>query len=168
MSYRFFKETQRFRQWWLWLIMGVVFIAMMMGTIDMVEEYRDTGSMTSLVIFFVTMLIVIGLFLIIYLLTLKTKIDNEKIEFTFRPFINKPKIFKWSDIEKAYVRKYKSIREYGGWGIRYRWHSRAYNVSGNYGLQLHLKSGKKILIGTQKPEELSKFLEELIHRKRED
>ncbi len=141
---------------------------MMAGMIDMVEEYTKTGSITSLVVFFITMLIVIGLILMVFFLTLKTKIDKEKIEITFRPLINKPKIYKWSDIERAYVRKYKPIWEYGGWGIRYRWNSRAYNVSGNYGLQLHLKSGKKVLIGTQKPGELSKFLEEYIYKSPEE
>ena len=38
----------------------------------------------------------------------------------------------------------------------------AYNVSGNKGLQIVLKSCKKILIGTQKPEEIEKFANQLM------
>jgi hypothetical protein len=34
----------------------------------------------------------------------------------------------------------------------------AYNVSGNRGLQLELTNGKKILLGTQRPEEIAQAL----------
>ena len=40
-----------------------------------------------------------------------------------------------------------------GWG-------KAYNVSGNRGLQLELSSGKKILIGSQRADELARILQE--------
>jgi len=39
---------------------------------------------------------------------------------------------------------------------------KAYNVSGNIGLQLFLKSDEKILIGTNKPMELETFLKKYI------
>jgi len=51
------------------------------------------------------------------------------------------------------AREYKPIREYGGWGIRYVIGGIAYNVYGNKGVQLILKNKKKVLVGTQKPEE---------------
>jgi hypothetical protein len=57
------------------------------------------------------------------------------------------------------VRKYSPIKEYGGWGFRYGFkNGKAYNISGNMGLQLILKNGDRILIGTQKPEELETYL----------
>lgn len=51
------------------------------------------------------------------------------------------------------IRKYNAIRDYGGWGVKrkLRW-GRAYNVSGNIGLQIYLNNGKKVLFGTQKPQ----------------
>ncbi len=104
----------------------------------------------------------IGINGLFYVLRLRTKINQDGISFTFKPFINKPKVFKWENIKEAYVRKYKPIWEYGGWGIRYGLKGRAYNMSGNKGLQLILNSGKKILIGTQKPEELENFLKKHI------
>ncbi len=67
---------------------------------------------------------------------------------------------KWEDISKAYIREYKPVAEYGGWGVRGFFSSsgRAYNVSGNVGLQVELKNGKKILIGTQKQETIEELL----------
>ena len=48
--------------------------------------------------------------------------------------------------------------DYGGWGIRLG----AYNISGNKGLKIHYTNKNSfkdsILIGTQKPEELSKII----------
>ena len=51
--------------------------------------------------------------------------------------------------------------DYGGWGIKYGLKGLAYNISGNFGIQLELKSGSKILIGTQKPDEVKKLLDEI-------
>ena len=52
------------------------------------------------------------------------------------------------------TRQYKPIREYGGWGIRYGRGGKAYNVSGNKAVQLVLKNGKRLLIGSQRPDKL--------------
>jgi hypothetical protein len=50
---------------------------------------------------------------------------------------------------------YSPLRDYGGWGIRRGAKGKAYNVSGNHGVRLELSDGKRILIGSQRPEELS-------------
>lgn len=58
-------------------------------------------------------------------------------------------------IGKAAVREYSPIREYGGWGVRVsKWNGRAYNAYGNKGVQLELKTGALVLIGSQRPQEL--------------
>jgi hypothetical protein len=62
---------------------------------------------------------------------------------------------------KCYVRKYKPLAEFGGWGLRFGVSGKAYNISGNKGLQLELTNNKKLLIGTQKPEELSEALNKI-------
>jgi len=58
------------------------------------------------------------------------------------------------------VRKYSPIGEYGGWGYRVagKRSGVAYNISGNMGIQIELKNGKKILLGTRKPEEAKEAL----------
>ena len=66
-------------------------------------------------------------------------------------------------MSKCYVREYSPIAEYGGWGLRGGFFGKgsALNVSGNKGLQLELKNNKKILIGTNKPKELSETLSKI-------
>jgi hypothetical protein len=69
---------------------------------------------------------------------------------------------KWSEIKSIQLRKYKPIREYGGWGIRFSFtEGKAYTIKGDEGIQLVLNSGKKFLIGTQKTKELRNYLEEI-------
>ncbi|APY09596.1 hypothetical protein BWZ20_04820 [Winogradskyella sp. J14-2] len=84
--------------------------------------------------------------------------------YKFFPFQFKSKLIEWQEINKAYVRNYDAITEFGGWGLKggALWNKskgRAINVSGDIGIQLQLKNGKKLLIGTQKKEEAMRVLE---------
>ena len=53
------------------------------------------------------------------------------------------------------ARRYRPILEYGGWGYRWGRGGRAYNIRGNRGVQLVLQDGQRILLGSQRPEELA-------------
>jgi hypothetical protein len=164
MPYQTFEESQRFSQIWLWIIIiGVSIIMVVQVPLSLIQESGDKPmSGTNMIILVVSLLFVVGLNLLFLVAKLKTKINNDGIYITFFPFFTKPKNFPWNEIKEAYVRKYKPIWEYGGWGIRIRWNNRAYNTSGNMGLQLIMKDGKKVLIGTHKPEALDEFLKKYI------
>ena len=77
----------------------------------------------------------------------------------FFPVHIRYKRFGAEDLSGCYAREYKPIREYGGWGIRCSLKKgRAYNVSGNKGVQLVLKNGKQLLIGSQRADELEEAI----------
>lgn len=60
------------------------------------------------------------------------------------------------NVVRAYARTYDPLGEYGGWGIRGgKGNNRAFNMQGNLGVQLVLRSGQKLLIGSDRPEELA-------------
>lgn len=143
-----FTEKQRFTQWWLWLIMILV-VAF--------AFYYEESTLERVVA------LIIPLFL--FILNLETEISQEGISVRFFPFHLKKKFFAWDEIAKAEVREYSPLLEYGGWGIRRGRSGRAYNVKGKMGLQLVLKNGKKVLIGTQKAEELKQILAERENKK---
>ncbi len=95
--------------------------------------------------------IFIGLIVFLNAAVLKVKITTEGIYYTFPPFFFKEKNISAAEIQFAEVRKYNPIMEYGGWGVRIGIRKgKAYNVKGEIGIQIYLKSDKKILIGTQK------------------
>jgi hypothetical protein len=89
------------------------------------------------------------------LLKLQTEVRTDGIYVRFFPFHVHFKRFAAEDLSEYYARQYKPIREYGGWGIRYSLRNgKAYNVRGNKGVQLVFSTGKKLLIGSQNPEQL--------------
>jgi len=122
---------------------------------------ENDDALMTLVVVTGSMLLVYGL---IFSLKLKTRIDETGVHFKFVPFHFKSRVIHWSDIEKGYVRNYDAISEFGGWGMKggQLWRKSngvAYNVKGDIGLQLELKNGKKILIGTQKQDEMKRVLQ---------
>jgi hypothetical protein len=99
---------------------------------------------------------VLTLLLTAFLMSLRldTEIRSDGIYVKFFPFYLNFKKYFWYEISKCYIREYKPIREYGGWGLRGFIKNRALNVSGNMGLQLVFENNKKLLIGTNKPDEM--------------
>lgn len=126
---RVFEETQKFNQWWMYLILALVAI------------------------------IVLGAVLLMICSRLDTRIDEQGIHVQFFPFMRQERNIAWENIKTIQVRKYSPIGEFGGWGYRGSKKNRAYNVVGNQGLQLELNDGTRLLIGTQKAEELQNLLE---------
>lgn len=155
-----FVEKQRFSQWWIWLLLGS--FTFVLGYIFAQEvkngaNFNDLITTGNLIIWLLFLLLTFALF---YFSQLKTTITKEGIIISFFPFLRK-KMYGWEDIEKAYTRTYSPIWEYGGWGIRYGFkNGMAYNISGKEGLQLVLKNGKKILIGSKKVVAINRILEE--------
>lgn len=89
---------------------------------------------------------------------LQTEIKEDGIYVRFFPLHLKFRFYSWNDIDKVYIRTYKPLKEYGGWGIKGTRANKAFNVSGKEGLQLELKDGKKLLIGTKRTSELNELL----------
>lgn len=159
-----FTEDQRFRQWWLWLILlsgDAVFLFWVCKQLIFKVQVGDHPmSDTSLLLSAVGIILVS---ILLFYTRLNTQIKKDGIYLKFFPFHWSYKYYSWDMVDKCYVRTYSPLGEYGGWGIRYGMFGQgmAYNMSGNKGLQLELNNGKKILIGTNKPVELEEVLSKL-------
>jgi hypothetical protein len=154
-----FDESQGFNQWWIWAIilgaMGVSLYASM-ETIQMGESLFNWTNFSVIIPVF----IIPALF---YFLKLKTKVEENGIYVRFIPFHLKEIFISWDQLDECYIRTYSPLGEYGGWGIKYGLGGagKVYNVSGNQGLQLVFKDGSRLLIGTQKPEELQEVIKKI-------
>lgn len=151
-----FYEKQSFRQWWIWLI---IIFSLGFTIYNFVDNNESFSSGEMIASFAVTAII----FILFFIIKLETKIDELGIRVRLFPFHLQFKYFPWKTIQKAYIREYSPIGEYGGWGLRLGLFGKgkAYNVSGNMGLQLVFNDSKKLLIGTQKSVEMKKFLPEI-------
>jgi hypothetical protein len=103
----------------------------------------------------VLMLAIAGLF---WNLRLETEVRADGLYVRFFPFHLRCRKFTPQELSEHYARQYRPLLEYGGWGIKYGRKGKAYNVSGNRGVQLVFKDGKQLLIGSQRAEELAEAI----------
>ena len=156
-----FAETQKFKQWWIWMILIGINGTILFGIYQQLFLDQQFGNNPLSDVGLIVTGIFISLLTIVFLLfKLETQIKEDGIYVRFFPIHISFRFYTWESISKLEVREYKPIRDYGGWGIRGFRKNRALNVSGNIGLQLEFKDGKKLLIGTTKSDELS----DVIHR----
>jgi hypothetical protein len=155
-----FTEEQRFGQVWLWMVligMDVSYFTMFFVQFFGPVPPRPSGP-ADLFGMALGALLCLGITALFVSLKLITRVTNQGISVQFKPLHRKPVIFPFSDIREHSVRTYRPIMEFGGWGIKRGSGGLAYNVSGNKGLQLTFQDGRKILIGTQKPEQLGTIM----------
>lgn len=151
-----FREVQRFHQLWIrltvWICAVGSFLPLVLGLIDgrlLREGETDEWVIAGLIALF-------GVFLVRLFswLHLVIEVHRDHVLVRFAPLRRKTILL--DDITRFEPRTYRPILEYGGWGIRWSpRHGKAYNVSGNRGVQLELHNGKHILLGSQRAEELA-------------
>lgn len=159
-----FSERQKFKQWWLWLIMIGINALFLFGVFMQLISGQQFGDKP---ISNVGLLIAAGITIALTLLFLNFRLDtiikNDGIYVRFFPFHVRFKHYSWDILSKSFVRQYSALTEYGGWGLRFGLFGKgtAYNVSGDKGLQLEFADKKKLLIGTNKPNELTETLKKI-------
>lgn len=156
-----FKEEQKFKQPWLWMIIipaaasGIFFFGyafdkqLVNGKPVGDNPMSDTGL---IIVGGFVILLMIGITALFLYMKLITEVDKDGIHFRYPPLINKKKSIFKAEIDSYQIREYNPIKEYGGWGVKQsskKW-GKAYNVSGKTGMQLILKNGTKVLFGTQR------------------
>ncbi len=160
-----FHEEQQFRQPWVWLLLLAItlwlagmFAHGLYTQLYLGQAWGDRPmSNTALVLSAAfSFLITAGLALLFYKLKLVTVVGPDGIYVRFFPLTSRKISF--ADITSCKARTYRPIREYGGWGIRYSRKGKAYNVSGNSGVQLEFRQGRPLLIGSQRTEELAEVI----------
>lgn len=146
-----YSEEQAFDHVWLWALMGIELLVIMIPLIL-------TGQAIWTIA--VAMGVMVMTMALLGSLRLRTRIDQHGVHFQMRVFHWKEQTIPWADIDQIYVRQYSPVAEYGGWGMKGVGKNRAYNVRGNYGIQIVKKDGRRILIGTQRPDEAALHLSE--------
>ena len=142
-----FEEEQYVAPWVGWLTIGIL-----MGVAGAIYvDYRSAGLDASTLFWVSLVLVFVGWLLTAIKMT--TSVDDEGIRIKTMHFIDRKILF--SDIETAAARTYKPLIEYGGWGYRIGPNGKAYNMRGNRGVQLHLKNGGRVMIGSQRADEFS-------------
>ncbi|WP_049947417.1 hypothetical protein [Candidatus Halobonum tyrrellensis] len=132
-----FREVQRFRQRWLWaVVVGGGLVSAVAG-----------GP--------VGVLVAAALVAFVWSLRLVTEVRDDGLYVRFAPFHRSFRRVPWSAVESVESTRYRPLREYGGWGIRWRPRAVAFNVSGSRGVFVERPDDRDLLIGSQRPDELA-------------
>jgi hypothetical protein len=159
-----FVEEQRFRQWWLWLIMaGPVGVAWYGFWRQLVRgEPFGNNPAPDWAMWLVWLGAGILLPWILYSVALRAEVrpNTVVIRFITPLFPLFRKTIELDRILSVEAVAYRPLREYGGWGIRRGAKGWAYSVSGNRGVRLKMKEGAGVLIGSRQHEQLARAIEQ--------
>jgi hypothetical protein len=163
-----FFEVQRFRQIWFWILN--VFLAGLSwcSFLQQIVYKKPFGTHPApdSVVWIIWAVFGIGFPVFFLSFGMTTEIREDGIQIRFFPFHRR--FIDCQDIQSFEVKEYHPLRDYGGWGVRWSpMKGMAYNVCGNRGVQLELKNGKRVLIGSQEPERLANMLGGILQPARE-
>lgn len=138
-----FRESQRFRQRWLWALLGgTLLFTLALGP----ASFLGAG-------------VVLAVAALLYAARLTTEVREDGVYVKFFPFHPSFRRFGWEEIWRYEATTYSPLGEFGGWGIRWRPGAIAYNVGGDEGVRFARTSGRNVLVGSRRPEEMVRALD---------
>jgi len=155
-----FSEEQRFRQTWILILIALVAGIAWYSFIRQIVFGEPFGTNPAPDIVVLVIFAVFGIIFPVWfaVMRLETQVTQDALRFRMYPLHLSWREHPLETIADADAVVYRPIREYGGWGIRFGTKGMAYNVSGNEGVQVTLRSGKSFLLGSRRAAELGQVL----------
>ncbi len=154
-----FREVQRLRQAWLvGLTLLPAFLAwyVFIAQVVLGQEVGNNPA-PDWAVWLILLLAGIGLPLLVFSARLEVAVTDEGIAVRYSPFLRR--LIRFASVSSAEAVTYRPLLDYGGWGIRWSYcNGWAYNASGNHGVRLTLADGRRVLIGSQRPNELAEAI----------
>ena len=165
-----FKEEQYFNRIFMWLIIGLGMIPMIsiqgwavykqliLGEPWGNNQMSDTGLLIVTLLIF---MLLAGLIMLLLYGSLETEVTKWGVRYRFTPFIPSWREILKQDITEYNIKKYTIFR---GYGVRWSLDGvKTLNVRGTQGIEFHYEKKKKLLIGTQQPQEFINALNKMMN-----
>lgn len=156
-----YREVQHFRQSWLWLVGLLPAILAWVAFVQQIVRGRSIGEdpLPDWGVWLVWALFGLGLPLFLGLLRMVVEVTSTKIVVSYRPLSRRA--IDLREVLKVEARRYNALKEYGGWGVKgWSRDKMAYNVSGDRGVELTLRDGRSVMLGSRRAEELAQVIEQ--------
>lgn len=138
----------------------VAFLQVVLG-IDFGDKPAPDGVM--IVLWFAVGVLIPWLLLTTHLSVTLTEQD---IRIRYVPFARQT--LPLADVVRAEARRSNALQEYGGWGLRFSpAYGRSYTIKGVEGVQLELRSGQKIFVGSASASRLADLLHQQLANDRQ-
>ena len=153
-----FHEVQALRQWHARLILAMPPAAMLFIAIRQLVFHHPWGNppMSNGGVVFLTLLLV-AVYIRLITVRLVTDVRSGELSVGLHGLWRRRRV-SLAGIRSAIEVQYDPAAEYGGYGIRSGANGLAYIASGNRGVQVELNDGRKLLIGSQRPEQLARSI----------
>ena len=153
-----FHETQALRQWHTKFFLALPPAALVFMSVRQIAFHHPWGQppMSNGDLLFLA-----GLLLLVYARLITVKLVTDVTGCELRVGLKglwKRRRVPLEHIRAAKAIAYDPISEYGGYGIRSGPRGAAYIARGNRAVQLELQDGHKMLVGSQRPEELARAI----------
>ncbi|WJE15085.1 DUF6141 family protein [Halobacillus sp. ACCC02827] len=160
-----YEEVQWPGRWFFFVIIGTVtgifwyaFIQQILLGVPLGDQpMTDSGLILAWVVF--------GILLPLFSLkvNMTTQVRDDGVYVKLFPFHLRYRKFLHADIEKVSSIRVRSLVRFGGWGIRVNFSGeKLYNTGGREGVELILKSGEVVVIGSRKAEALAAAVQKRI------
>ncbi len=153
-----YQENQKVHP--LMIVVLILPVFVILGVIFFPEFFDDKNEPPFVKNLVLGLIIVIEIFILYNFYQLKIRLNNDFLQFSFGWFKKKIPIF---EIKECLIQDYK-LGRYGGYGIRIGFDkSIGYVARGGRGVKINT-SKKNYFISTDRPEELSGILKNLIRK----
>jgi len=151
-----FREKQPFRLGYSRIALAVPPAALVFITCRQLIWHRPWGSppVTNGSLLFLTILILL-VYVRLMTVRLVTELRPEQLSVAMKGFWRRTRVA-IRDIRAAAAVEYDPVAEYRGYGVRSGPRGEAYIASGSKAVQLELRDGRKLLVGSQRPQELAR------------
>ena len=149
-----YHEEQHFHGALMGLLLVVMVFVVAITVLSVVFARPDDALLLA-----IAPVVVVLIASLISLSHLDVDVTDQGVTIAFR-YLWPTRRIGFAEIVGLEVRKYNALLEYAGWGVRLGPKGWGYMTSGNEGVQLRLRSGLPVLIGSARPRELEAAIRE--------
>lgn len=142
----YFHESQPLRR------QGLIVLAVIAADIVVLTLVVVPGDATAWVVA-VALATLIAVTALVLVAMLETTVDGDAITVAFRGLWPTRRIL-LTEVRRAVALKYRPLFDYGGYGVRLGLRGLAFNVHGDEGVLVEMRSGSRVMIGSQRAHEL--------------
>ncbi|NAW52216.1 hypothetical protein GNY06_12800 [Elizabethkingia argentiflava] len=152
-----YEEKQKLSTWCYVLLWSP--LTLMLYTLYqyfILDKSLDNTPTASIALSVVTVFYICFLYFC-HQITLRALIKEDGLHIRYFPFCSH-RSYPWIDMEEISVKQYSPLTDYWGWGYREAEDEVVYTMKGSQAIKITLMNGKKILIGSQLPEDMSSII----------
>lgn len=164
MSSTLYQEETRYRGWRILGMAALLLIPLgfVWASHIQYELFFGQSFETLTLVSVISLLFLAGYAYFIRQARLYTEIDAEGIHYQFYPVHGEQHHIDWDEVVGYRVVRTSLLGHLCGWGVNFSTQEPRYSVSGRNGLELFLKGGERIFIGSARPKRIRKVLKKKV------